>query len=210
VYYHIYKVVNKFTQYILGGTNMEITLEKIDSLRERANVSYAEAKEALENSGGNMIDAIISLEGDNKTVYDRVKREKARSRDQERMHEKKEKYKANADDFVDSSKKVFASMNDTRVIMYNNDRVVLDVSLTITLVAAIFAFPVTVAIIVIGMLTGNRFKVVRKDKKGDIVNDVLDKAAKVSQTVANNLKEKVKDVQPSETKTEESEESEEA
>ncbi len=189
---------------------MEITLEKIDSLRERANVSYAEAKEALENSGGNMIDAIISLEGDNKTVYDRVKREKARSKDQERMHEKKEKYKANADDFVDSSKKVFASMNDTRVIMYNNDRVVLDVSLTITLVAAIFAFPVTVAIIVIGMLTGNRFKVVRKDKKGDIVNDVLDKAAKVSQTVANNLKEKVKDVQPSETKTDESEESEEA
>lgn len=41
---------------------MEITLEMVERLREKANVSYAQAKEALEYSGGNLLDALIYLE----------------------------------------------------------------------------------------------------------------------------------------------------
>lgn len=179
---------------------MDITLEKIDSLRERANVSYAEAKDALEKSGGNMIDAIISLEGENKTVYDRAKKAQSRQKDTERMHHKKEQYKSNADDFVDSSKKLLKSLNDTRVIMYNTDRVVFDISMTVTLIAAVFAFPISAAVFVIGLLTGNKYKIIRKNKKNDLVNSVLDKAAQVSKTVADNLKDKVNHVQGSDDK----------
>jgi NACalpha-BTF3-like transcription factor len=35
----------------------EITLEKIDIIRERTGANYAEAKEALEVSDGNVVDA---------------------------------------------------------------------------------------------------------------------------------------------------------
>lgn len=41
---------------------MEITLEQVERLREKANVSYARAKEALSYSGGNLLDALIFLE----------------------------------------------------------------------------------------------------------------------------------------------------
>ena len=41
---------------------MEITLEMVERLREKANVSYAQAKQALEYSGGNLLDALIYLE----------------------------------------------------------------------------------------------------------------------------------------------------
>ncbi|NBI67488.1 hypothetical protein D1646_11835 [Pseudoflavonifractor sp. 60] len=41
---------------------MEITLEMAERLKEKANVSYAQAKEALEYSGGNLLDALIYLE----------------------------------------------------------------------------------------------------------------------------------------------------
>ena len=41
---------------------MEITLEQVERLREKANVSYAQAKQALEYSGGNLLDALIYLE----------------------------------------------------------------------------------------------------------------------------------------------------
>lgn len=41
---------------------MEITLEMVERLKEKANVSYAQAKEALEYSGGNLLDALIYLE----------------------------------------------------------------------------------------------------------------------------------------------------
>ena len=42
---------------------MDITLEKIDLIRERTSVSYREAKEALERNQGNVIDTLIELEG---------------------------------------------------------------------------------------------------------------------------------------------------
>ena len=41
---------------------MEITLEKIELVKDRTGVSYKEAKEALEANGGSVVDAIISIE----------------------------------------------------------------------------------------------------------------------------------------------------
>jgi hypothetical protein len=41
---------------------MEITLEKIELVKDRTGVSYKEAKEALEAADGNVVNAIISIE----------------------------------------------------------------------------------------------------------------------------------------------------
>ena len=41
---------------------MEITLEKIELVKDRTGVSYREAKEALEATEGNVVDAIIKIE----------------------------------------------------------------------------------------------------------------------------------------------------
>jgi len=41
---------------------MEITLEMVERLKEKADVSYGQAKQALEYSGGNLLDALIYLE----------------------------------------------------------------------------------------------------------------------------------------------------
>ena len=43
-------------------------LEKVEKLREKANVSFAEAKEALDNSGGDILDALIYLEQQGKAT----------------------------------------------------------------------------------------------------------------------------------------------
>ena len=40
----------------------EITLEKVEQVKEKTGVSYREAKEALEASGGSVVDAIIAIE----------------------------------------------------------------------------------------------------------------------------------------------------
>lgn len=40
----------------------EITLEKIDIIRERIGVSYKEAKEILERNNGNVIEALVDAE----------------------------------------------------------------------------------------------------------------------------------------------------
>lgn len=41
---------------------MEITLEQVERLREKADVSYEEAKAVLEETGGSLLDALILLE----------------------------------------------------------------------------------------------------------------------------------------------------
>lgn len=41
---------------------MEITLEQVERLREKANVSYEEAKAVLEEANGSLLDALILLE----------------------------------------------------------------------------------------------------------------------------------------------------
>lgn len=48
----------------------EITLEKVDLVKDRTGVSYTEAKEALEASEGNVVDALVFIENKKKTkVY---------------------------------------------------------------------------------------------------------------------------------------------
>lgn len=41
---------------------MKITLEQVEQLRERSNCTYEDAKIALEQSDGNVLDALILLE----------------------------------------------------------------------------------------------------------------------------------------------------
>jgi len=43
-------------------------LEKVEKLREKANVTFAEAKAALDNSGGDILDALIYLENQGKVT----------------------------------------------------------------------------------------------------------------------------------------------
>ena len=41
---------------------MEVTLEKIELVKDRTGVSYKEAKDALEAADGSVVDAIINIE----------------------------------------------------------------------------------------------------------------------------------------------------
>lgn len=47
----------------------DITLEKIDILRERTGLSYREAKAALERNNGDVVEALIDLEGTKQTKW---------------------------------------------------------------------------------------------------------------------------------------------
>ncbi|MBQ9273046.1 MAG: DUF4342 domain-containing protein [Mogibacterium sp.] len=51
---------------------MEITLEKIELVKDRTGSTYAEAKAALEASEGSVVDAIIAIEEKMNTEHDKV------------------------------------------------------------------------------------------------------------------------------------------
>jgi N-acetylmuramic acid 6-phosphate (MurNAc-6-P) etherase len=43
---------------------MEITLDKIELVKDRAGITYAEAKNALIEANGSVVDALINLQAD--------------------------------------------------------------------------------------------------------------------------------------------------
>lgn len=80
--------------------------------------------------------------------------------------------------------------------MFNEQRVIFDVSMTLTLLLAAFAFPLTVAVLIIGLLTGQRFKISKQSKVSESLNRFFDKASAVTEDVLKNFNQS-KDQAPS-------------
>ena len=91
---------------------MEITLEAVDQIKERTGVSYAEAKEALVKSNGNVVDAIIALE------------EASKSEDR-------------AEAIIEKVKQAFKAGNLTKIQMKKDDKVILTIPVNVGIVGGV-------------------------------------------------------------------------
>ncbi len=151
---------------------MKITLEQIDFLRERANVSYREAKEALEETGGDIVEALVMLEKQNKI-----------------SGKKQPASKNNGDSgFWDSIKNFFRKMNRIRFILRNEKSVLINFPLTVALILAIFATPFVVVGILVALFAGYRIQF-RTDKGEDMaINKYFDKVSDSVQSMGEDLK----------------------
>lgn len=99
---------------------MEITLEKIELVKDRTGVSYKEAKEALEQAGGSVVDAIIAIED---TIND--KGGKA--------------FGLPAKAVVDRLKELIRKGNVAKIIVKKDGEVVLNLPLNVGIVGTILA-----------------------------------------------------------------------
>ena len=138
---------------------MDITLEKIDELRERKNVSYSVAKKALENANGDMVEAIIYLE----------KNDLGES--------KSKKHKKNVESF-------FKKCKNFRMDILKDDVLSLRLDL-LTLLLLLPAFPIVIVGLVFYILSGYKIKFTNKDKPIKVLNDVVEKC---KNSVDENLK----------------------
>jgi arginyl-tRNA synthetase len=146
---------------------MNIKLEQIDELIRRTNVGYEEAKEALEKCEGDMLEAIIYLEKNNK-----IKREKA--------HREK-------GCLWDKIKALVNKGNQTRFVVRKEDRIVLNLSLNISILIALFAFHVTAVGLVLALVCGFRMKFETDKGEAVKVNQTLDKVQDSIQNIKKDI-----------------------
>lgn len=99
---------------------MEITLEKIELVKDRTGVSYKEAKEALEAVDGSVVDAIIAIE---ETVN------------------LKSGNKASefADDTIEKVKEIVKKGNITKIAVKKDDETLVNIPLNVGIVGALVA-----------------------------------------------------------------------
>lgn len=127
-----------------------INLENIDVLKDRANVSYQEAKEALEICDGNLVDALIYLE----------KSEKIRP-ERKAAHER---FAENSKNLGEETKKVFSKMNAHRFMIQKNGETFLNIPSILALILILVTFPVSIVLLVLGVVFGFKFRI--RNKKG--------------------------------------------
>lgn len=134
---------------------MNVNLEQIDALRQRANVSYEEAKAALEACGGDMVEALVYLERNNKVRKD---------------------YRPNGEyGFGHAVKRLIQKGQETRFVMKKQDKVVINVPVNVVVITTVFATPVTIVGVLVGLFTNHKIRFVKPDGGDMEVNKYFDK-----------------------------------
>jgi hypothetical protein len=140
---------------------MEITLEKIELVKDRTGVSYKEAKEALEAADGNVVDAIIAIE---ESINQRVGA----------------KISDNGAKIIEKIKEYVKKGNIARIIIKKDDEVVLNIPVNAIIIGTVLAPWLTVIATVVSLGAKCDIELIKDD--GDVIN-ISNKVEETAETV---------------------------
>jgi hypothetical protein len=141
---------------------MDISLEKIDIIRDRTGVSYKEAKDALEAASGDVVDALISIEDAGSKKWAETVTESISVKGTEAM---------------DKLKAILNAGNVSRIKVKKDDYIILDIPVTAGAIGAL-AIPIFTAVgASVALLTKCTIEVERPDKEVMIINDMITNTA---------------------------------
>ena len=158
---------------------MEITLEKIELVKDRTGVSYKEAKEALEAADGSVVDAIIDIE--------------------ESIDIKsKSKFAEQSTHIVEKVKEAIKKGNIAKIIVKKNDEVIMNLPVNVGIVGTVLAPWAAVAGVIAAFGTKCVIELVKDDGEiidiSEMATDTFDGVVEKSSVVVDEVKTKSADV----------------
>lgn len=157
----------------------KITLEKVDMVRERTGVTYEKAKQALEASDGDVLEALIYIE---KTQDTSNKNEDSESEFESKTAVSIEELKA-------WIKKIVEKGNVTRIKIKKDDVELIDIPVNAGIAAGVVAIaipPILAAGVIAAIATKITIEVTKEDGSVEVINTQVSK-------VANDVKNKAND-----------------
>ena len=185
---------------------MQITVEQVERLREKASVSYGQAKQALEYSGGNLLDALIYLEEKGiipreEGAYFSTKGETPPPPEPEEPPAAREqKGKKSGVRVVPvrrgSFKRLFSTLRrwlvDNELEIWRKDKPITALPVLILILLVVFAYYVTIPLLVLGLFLGFRYRFSGPDLEREDLNHVMgsvaDTAADLGRQVMDELR----------------------
>lgn len=163
-------------------------LEKVERLREKADVSYEEAKKALEECGGDLLDAMVYLEKQGKvkkpgrssytTQYEEPKIEEAA---------KTGKTSGGITDmlnrFLNWCGKLIQKGNETLFKVEKDGRNIIRIPVTVFVIVMILTFWILLGVMVVGLFFGCRYSFEGVKKVELDVNKAMDSAADTAEKI---------------------------
>lgn len=131
--------------------NQDITLEQIDLLMKRADVSYTDAKEALEHTNGDILEALLWLEQNNKVKN------------------------SSSSDFAVKTGNFIDKLNKTRFKMFRRETTYVNIPLSVALILIIPTFYISIAALLISLIMGIKIELEGDNDIAQKVNSSIDK-----------------------------------
>lgn len=158
----------------------EITLEKIDIIKERTGVSYTDAKEALEECDGNVVDALIYIE---------AKEKKSTKFNMDEMYTTK-------DEFLAWIKEIARKGNVTRIKIKKDEKVVIDIPVNAGIAVGIIGLYIP-ALFGIGLfaavVTKVTIEITKADGSIEVINTIIKNTVDDVVSKMNDMGEDVKE-----------------
>jgi len=176
-------------------------LEKVEKLREKADVSFAEAKEALDNANGDILDALIFLENQGKATIPAgggyFSGTGAPSGDYQYSQDREYTYERKGETFSEMLKrfgrfcvKLLNKGNTNFLDATKHDALMFSCPVTAVVVLVLFFFWVTIPLFVFSLFFGFRYRFRGEDLGRDSVNAVMDGAANTVDDIKNSIAER--------------------
>ena len=158
---------------------MEITLEKIELVKDRTGVSYKEAKEALESADGSVVDAIIAIE---ETIDEKAKG----------------KFSEHGANIIASIKDAVKKGNVSKIIVKKDEEVVLNLPLNVGIVGTVLAPWAMIAGVIAAFGTKCVIELVKEDGSiydiSEMANETFGDIVEKGTNIADEVKVKGNDV----------------
>ena len=163
-----------------------ITLEKVDMVRERTGVSYEKAKQALELCEGDVLEALIYIEktegilNDNDEFFD---------------DDEENKTPISIEELKVWFKQIIEKGNVTRIKIKKDDNELIDIPVNAGIAAGVVAIiipPILAAGVIAAIATKITIEITNKDGSVEIINKQVSKVASDVKNKANDFADMVK------------------
>ncbi|MBR1816723.1 MAG: DUF4342 domain-containing protein [Lachnospiraceae bacterium] len=171
-------------------------LEKVEKLRQRADVSYEEAREALNECNGDLLDAMVYLEKQGKvkspeqTAYTTDAEQQPKYADVPavvRENEQRSSEESVGKKIGRMFKKAAKYLNDNHLKVEHNDKTIINVPLWVAVIALLAAWWILVILIIISLFCDYKYTI-EGTGNNEEVNRVMEKASEFTEQVKDEFK----------------------
>lgn len=179
-----------------------ITLIQVEKLREYANISYEEAKKALEDADGDILQALIDLEQQGK-----VKSPEAGGRYQtgsgaisksvlkEEKKDEKQGNSSNRSEFKQNMKRllhwcagIIHKGNVNFFVIEKNGETLMRLPITVLVLLLLVIFWIVLPLLIVGLFFNFRYTFQGPDIKNNTVNDAMNNVAAAAEEIKNDMR----------------------
>lgn len=167
---------------------MAVTMEQVERLREKSGATYEMCRDALERTGGNLLDAIILLEreGHSRTAgatFTTRPGEKAAEAArlvlspesaQNDRGRKRSDWRDGAAEVWEAAKNLLRHATVNQFEVWRRGEMMTSMPVLILVLLFILVFWITVSLLIIGLFLGCRYRFVGPDLGKESVNNVMD------------------------------------